>query len=254
MTQHRRIPFVPLLLLAGSLLLAGTASVQWELVETDRYHILAEHSPAGPGSYSAPADAVTLPNCETGDWMLTLVNKDHPIPEDWSIETCALPNGKEVDARIYSVLMDMLHAGEAEGLSFVVCSAYRTLDYQQNLFDRQVARYLQQGYSQVEAEEKTAAEIAVPGTSEHHLGLAVDIVSREYQVLDEQQASTQEQQWLMEHCWEYGFVLRYPVDRSDLTGIIYEPWHYRYVGKELAKELTQRGICLEEYWAEQNEG
>ena len=92
--------------------------------------------------------------------------------------------------------------------------------------------------------------VARPGTSEHQAGLAVDIVSVEYQVLDEGQEDTPLQQWLMAHCWEYGFILRYPTDKSDLTGVGYEPWHYRYVGEEAAKAITEQGICLEEYLAQ----
>lgn len=94
---------------------------------------------------------------------------------------------------------------------------------------------------------EAARWVAPPGTSEHQTGLALDIVSADYQLLDEKQAETPEQQWLMEHCWEYGFVLRYPTDKSAVTGIGYEPWHYRYVGKEAAREMVRRGVCLEEY-------
>ena len=89
--------------------------------------------------------------------------------------------------------------------------------------------------------------MAVPGTSEHQLGLAVDIVDRSNQNLDESQEDTAVQQWLMAHSWEYGFILRFPTGKSDITGIIYEPWHYRYVGRDAAKEIYDRGICLEEY-------
>ena len=103
------------------------------------------------------------------------------------------------------------------------------------------------GYSQAEAEELAAKVVAVPGTSEHQLGLAVDIVSTDYYVLDESQATTKTQQWLMEHCWEYGFILRYPDDKSEITGIIYEPWHYRYVGTAVSLPLRDSGLCLEEY-------
>lgn len=89
--------------------------------------------------------------------------------------------------------------------------------------------------------------VAVPGTSEHQLGLAVDIVDKYNQVLDENQENTAVQKWLMENCWKYGFILRYPNDKSSITGIMYEPWHYRYVGDAAAKEIYQQGICLEEY-------
>ena len=103
------------------------------------------------------------------------------------------------------------------------------------------------GYDAEEADQKAATVVARPGTSEHELGLAVDIVDASYQQLDERQKSTPVQQWLMEHCWEYGFILRYPDGKSDLTGIIYEPWHYRYVGVETAQALRESGQCLEEY-------
>lgn len=97
------------------------------------------------------------------------------------------------------------------------------------------------------AQKQAATEVAVPGTSEHQLGLAVDLVDASYQVLDEAQASTPAQQWLMEHCWEYGFILRYPAEKQDITGIIYEPWHYRYVGRDHAQSIRQSGQCLEEF-------
>lgn len=89
--------------------------------------------------------------------------------------------------------------------------------------------------------------VAYPGTSEHQLGLAADIVARSYQLLDDQQAQTAEARWLKEHCAEYGFILRYPTDKTSLTGVIFEPWHYRYVGEEAAREIMGQGICLEEY-------
>ena len=89
--------------------------------------------------------------------------------------------------------------------------------------------------------------VAVPGTSEHQTGLALDIISSSYQVLDRDQENTAEQRWLMENSYKYGFILRYPSDKSEITGINYEPWHYRYVGKEAAKEIYEKGLCLEEY-------
>ena len=106
---------------------------------------------------------------------------------------------------------------------------------------------MKEGYEEEEAKVIAAREVAVPGTSEHQLGLAVDIVDKDHPLLDESQADRPTQIWLMEHCWEYGFILRYPVGTTDQTGIIYEPWHYRYVGREIAMELKELGITLEEY-------
>ena len=126
-------------------------------------------------------------------------------------------------------------------------SGYRTNDYQKNSYERKVQSYIDKGYSQEDAEKEAATIVARPGTSEHQLGLAVDIVDTRLWALEEEQANLPAQQWLMEHSWEYGFVLRYPKGKIDVTGIIYEPWHYRYVGKELAKELHDLGLTLEEY-------
>jgi D-alanyl-D-alanine carboxypeptidase len=109
--------------------------------------------------------------------------------------------------------------------------------------------YLDDGYSYDEAYARSVQIVAVPGTSEHHLGLALDIVDSSYTKLNHQQAKMPTQKWLMEHCWEYGFILRYPADKSDSTGIIYEPWHYRYVGVDVARELQESGLTLEEYIA-----
>ena len=192
------------------------------------------------------ADPIPTPTGEL-PWYLTLVNATHPLPENFSVSTSTLPNGLAFDSRAFGALNDMLSAGRAQGLSFVVCSAYRSVEYQRQLFNNQVERYVNQGYSRAEAEALTAKEIMPPGTSDHNLGLAADIVSMDYQLLDENQANTAEQRWLMAHCWEYGFILRYPSDKQDITGIIYEPWHYRYVGVEAALAMRERGQCLEEY-------
>ena len=116
------------------------------------------------------------------------------------------------------------------------------------LFEDKVRRVTAElGLTGEAAREKAGTEVAFPGTSEHNLGLAVDIVARDYQILDEKQAQTAEAQWLKENCWKYGFILRYPTDKTEETGIIFEPWHYRYVGEKAAKEIMDQGICLEEY-------
>ncbi len=121
------------------------------------------------------------------------------------------------------------------------------MNKQKKLFRQQTQEYLNQGYSTREAQELAAESVAIPGTSEHQLGLAVDIVDYNHPQLDQTQEDTQVQKWLMENSWRYGFILRYPPEKSDITGIIYEPWHYRYVGKAAAKEIYQQNITLEEY-------
>ena len=181
------------------------------------------------------------------EWNLLLVNPWTPLPQNFSVELAELKNGRCVDERIYQDLQDMLADARAEGLSPVICSAYRTNAQQQMLYGNKIKRLELEGYSQEEAQQKAGTVVAVPGTSEHETGLALDIVAESYQVLTEDQENTAEQQWLMENAHRYGFILRYPKGKSEITGICYEPWHYRYVGKEAAKEIYKKGLCLEEY-------
>ena len=131
----------------------------------------------------------------------------------------------------------------------MVCSAYRTEATQVRLYNNKIARLRAAGWTGDALLTEAARWVAVPGTSEHQTGLALDIVSAGYQLLDDAQADTAEQQWLMEHCWEYGFILRFPADKTEITGIGYEPWHYRYVGREAAAAIHGSGLCLEEYLA-----
>ena len=181
------------------------------------------------------------------DELLTLVNFENTIPKDWKVDLVQLNNGQSVDRRIYDDLIAMLQAAKSEGLNPLICSSYRTNEKQEQLYQNKVSEYLSQGYSKVEASDKAAFWVARPGTSEHQLGLAVDIVSTKNQRLDRSQENTVEQQWLIQNSWKYGFVLRYPTNKNSITGVGYEPWHYRYVGKEHAKKINELGVCLEEY-------
>ena len=180
-------------------------------------------------------------------WSLLLVNPWNPLPEDYDLTLTQLSNGHSVDQRCYPDLQEMMDDCRAAGLSPLICSSYRTQEKQEQLFQNKVDRLTAQGLSTEEARTEAAKSVAVPGTSEHQLGLAVDIVAAANQNLDQSQETTAVQRWLMEHCWEYGFILRYPEGKSDVTGIIYEPWHYRYVGREAAQAIRDQGVCLEEY-------
>ena len=181
------------------------------------------------------------------DELLTLVNYQNQIPDSWKIDLVKLSNGQSIDKRAYPDLQQMMDDARAQGLSPLICSSYRTQDKQQRLFNNEVVAYQQQSSSQEEAEEKASFWVARPGTSEHQMGLAVDIVATSNQQLDESQERTAEQQWLIQNCYKYGFILRYPNDKNQITKVGYEPWHYRYVGKEHAQKIMQEGICLEEY-------
>ena len=177
-----------------------------------------------------------------------LVNEEHPLDASYVPEKLTeISPGYQVDDRIVPELQQMLDDGTAQGLSMYVTSAYRSYDQQIETFNASMQNRLNQKMTPLEAYQETSTSVALPGTSEHATGLAVDIISTSYGELDDRQGDTAEQKWLMEHCWEYGFILRYPPEKSDITGIIYEPWHYRYVGKDAAREITEQGITLEEY-------
>lgn len=184
---------------------------------------------------------------EKEEYYLLLANAENPLPQDWSIQTEEVQNGYEMDKRAAPAMRDMIQAAKEDGVELMLCSAYRSIEKQQQLFDRSQQAYMAQGMSEEEAYAKTATETAIPGTSEHQTGLAADIVTPTYQMLDAGFADTPAGQWLSEHAAEYGFVLRYPQDKQEVTGIIYESWHYRFVGKTHAKLMKESGLCLEEY-------
>ncbi|WP_454940905.1 M15 family metallopeptidase [Evtepia sp.] len=228
----RRVPVLSLALLA--VVLAGLIWLGSTTAEAE-----APRETALPTAAPAQADPA--------DWRLTLVNPWTPLPEGYQPTLTTVENGYQVDQRCANYLEAMLAACREAGLSPVLCSAYRTQEKQTALYENLVGKRMAQGLSREDAEAQAAKEVARPGTSEHQLGLAVDIVDASYQLLDARQEDTPVQQWLMEHCWEYGFLLRYPPDKGAVTGIIYEPWHYRYVGRDHAQAIGQAGLCLEEF-------
>lgn len=185
------------------------------------------------------------------DWRLLLVNKTTPLPDGYEVpELTQLTNGHSIDSRAYPELQQMMDDCRAAGNQPRICSSYRPHETQVRLFNNKMDRLRAEGVPEDQLWDKAAEWVAVPGTSEHEGGLALDIVDLSYQLLDDAQEDTPAQQWLMAHCQDYGFILRYPKDKVDITGIGYEPWHYRYVGKEAAQEIMSKGICLEEYLAQ----
>ena len=189
----------------------------------------------------------------TGEQFL-FVNPWKSISQDYTPALTPMPSHMgyptiSVATECYDAMVAMItDCNHLSGSSAYVISAYRDYATQTVNFNKKLSQFLLQGYSQAEAYEKAAQVVAPPGTSEHHTGLAIDIVDATYGVLDQNQANTKAQKWLMENSWRYGFTLRYPVEKTDVTGIIYEPWHYRYVGVELATELYETGLTLEEYF------
>ncbi len=186
------------------------------------------------------------------EWSLILVNSWNKVPEGYEVRLTRLKNNQAIDTRCYPQLQQMMDDCRAEGLDPLICASYRTQEKQQALFDDKRRQVAAQGCREDKADEEAAKTVARPGTSEHQLGLAVDIVDMGYQQLDTAQENTPVQRWLMKNSWKYGFVLRYPTEKSKITGIIYEPWHYRYVGQAAAKEMYRKNLCLEEYLEQQS--
>lgn len=179
---------------------------------------------------------------EDHGWNLILVNRENYIPADYEVQLIELSNGKKIDSRIYPELQEMFNAARAQGYGLFVREGYRTQEEQQQLMDEKIEAYENEGKSKPEAKKLAEQWVAIPGTSEHQLGIAVDINA------DTTKSSRDDvYNWLEENAHTYGFIKRYPSNKTDITGVINEPWHYRYVGKEAASEIYSQGICLEEY-------
>ena len=188
-------------------------------------------------------------------WNLTLVNYANPMVEGYIPQLTELEPGYRVDKRIVDAVNEMLDDAKKAGLHVVICSAYRSIEYQKIVFDESMKdRIKNKGMGYWEAYCDTVKSVAEPGESEHALGLALDLISNQHTELDKGQENTAEAKWLAENCYKYGFILRYPPDKTSITGIIYEPWHYRYVGKEDAKKIHDLGITLEEYLQDHYKG
>lgn len=180
-------------------------------------------------------------------WYLVLVNFENPMEEGYKPELVEVESGYQVDSRIAKAAKKMLNDAYRDGMRIDVCSAYRSVDKQEQVFNESLKERLNQGMNYWDAFEDNRKSVAEPGTSEHALGLALDLISSQYTKLDTAQENTKEAKWLKENCYKYGFILRYPPEKTDITGIIYEPWHYRYVGVEDATKIMELGITLEEY-------
>lgn len=177
------------------------------------------------------------------EWQLILVNKWNPIPKNYEVVLTKLQNGQSVDSRIYPKLQQMFDDARADGILPMITSSFRTKEDQQKMMEEKISAYEKEGYSHKGAEKEAEKWVAVPGTSEHELGIAVDISTAD----SARQDASVVWRWLGKNSWKYGFILRYPEEKSKITGVANEPWHFRYVGEEAAKEIYEQGICLEEY-------
>lgn len=213
--------------------------------------ILAATQPNGTGEgHTAAGETVEF---SRDDWKLLLINKQHSIPDGYEFPLGDIQTMKgtmHCDARIIDDLLNMLQDAKEDNIILRICSPYRDLAYQEVLFNKKIKFYMNRGMSYMEAYQLGSRVVAVPAASEHRLGLALDIVSDTYTNLDEGFADTPAGIWLAENSYKYGFILRYPKGKEDITGIDYEPWHFRYVGVDAAAVITEEGITLEEFWEE----
>lgn len=187
------------------------------------------------------------------NWALRLVNANNPLPENFEPETANISGyeNRPFDMRAADAMEEMLKAAEQAGHPLYLVSGYRSIGRQKALFERKTNVFVEEGFSLEEAKEQAARWVARPGTSEHNLGLAADIVSADWYQhqndLIEEFDQTPAFTWLIENCANFGFILRYPKGKEYITGVSYEPWHYRYVGVEHAKKIMQEQLTLEEY-------
>ena len=178
---------------------------------------------------------------------LSLLNKDYILKDELDPDLVSIGGSHKLERRAASFVMQMVKDAWNDGIYINVTSSYRTYIKQVSLFKNKIARLEREGYTHAQAVQEAGTVVAVPGTSEHQLGLSLDFVTGNYRKLDEGIRNTKEYRWIEEHAWEYGYVIRYPKGKSDITGIISEPWHLRYVGIPAAKLMTEQELCLEEF-------
>ena len=216
---------------------------------------IADSTVSSVENTAAPANALGLTADEAramlADPLMVLVNHTSKMPDDYTFDTKECGSATAVNKTLQTVACDafleMQKAAAADGVTVWMQSGYRSVKYQTSLYERKTKYYLDKGYDNATAKEKAAAVVNPPGYSEHNCGLAADLNSPEHTGLDEGFEKTAAFRWLCEHAGDYGFILRYPKDAEDKTEIIYEPWHWRYVGVENAAKINASGLCFEEY-------
>lgn len=218
---------------------------------------IADSTVSSAENTAAPANALGLTADEAramlADPLMVLVNHTSKMPDDYTFDTKECGSATAVNKTLQTVACDaflsMQKAAAADGVTVWMQSGYRSVKYQTSLYERKTKYYLDKGYDNATAKEKAAAVVNPPGYSEHNCGLAADLNSPEHTGLDEGFEKTAAFRWLCEHAGDYGFILRYPKDAEDKTEIIYEPWHWRYVGVENAAKINASGLCFEDYIA-----
>ena len=260
-----RLRFLAGLLLA-MLFFTGCTTDDDEPSNSQQYSKISAHSEESQDSSSAivaesESKVIVTPAASSADWNLVLVNRENQLAEEIVMELYLTESGYQIDSRIQEPYLQLMEAGKAAGMDFTMVSGYRSIEQQQTNYDVNYQNYLASGLSEEEARTKTEEYIALPNASEHITGLAVDITSTALANLEGNSGlfpdleNYPEGLWLKENAPKFGFVLRYPKEKEAITGINFEPWHFRYVGIENAMYMTEKNLTLEEYIAilKQNE-
>ncbi len=191
--------------------------------------------------------AASLKDFRADDWRLILVNKDNPLKEDVECELIDF-DGFDVDVRIVNALSEMFDGAKEDDVRLLMASGYRDYNTQKYLYDKKVNYFKRLGYSNDEAKEIAGTKVTEPLTSEHETGLAVDVLSYSHNCMDSDFGESEAGKWLAENSYKYGFILRYPEGKEEITKIQYEPWHFRYVGKEAAEFIYINNLTYEEFY------
>ena len=257
-TARRGIPNKTIFAWAGIVLIALLIILYFVFFGGKDGDVAPGISGSVPSSTSQPADS-TPPDASSAapvetiprdEWYMVLANRSSVLPGDFTVAETATVGEAVVDARIAEALRQMVNDAAATGVKLKPTNGYRSIARQQELWDARVKTLMEGGLSQADAETKAIDYTSAPGTSDHNTGLGLDIVSEDHPAKDAGFAETAAAQWLAEHAADYGFILRYPSDKTEATGMDYEPWHYRYVGSEQAHKIKESGLCLEEYLAQ----
>nr|WP_278658833.1 M15 family metallopeptidase [Ruthenibacterium lactatiformans] len=257
-TARRGIPNKTIFAWAGIVLIALLIILYFVFFGGKDGDVAPGISGSVPSSTSQPADstppdassAVPVETIPRDEWYMVLANRSSVLPGDFTVAETATVGEAVVDARIAEALRQMVNDAAAAGVKLKPTNGYRSIARQQELWDARVKTLMEGGLSQADAETKAIDYTSAPGTSDHNTGLGLDIVSEDHPAKDAGFAETAAAQWLAEHAADYGFILRYPSDKTEATGMDYEPWHYRYVGSEQAHKIKESGLCLEEYLAQ----
>ena len=204
----------------------------WLQIGEYRYYLQEDGTPAtGPNVINGETHYFNPKGIE-----VVLVNGLNPVPDWYELDPVNVVDYHDVDRLCYDALVQMLADCNAAGIEYTFNSAYRTIEEQTAIMEYRTREHMKTyKIDFMEARDMAMETVAIPGTSEHHLGLAVDLMG------DEAIA------WFQEHCWDYGFIVRYTEEKESITGIVDEPWHFRYVGTEVSLDMKDSGLCLEEY-------